>query len=90
MHVDDRMPLLVGHFLNNAVPRVAGVIDNNVQPAKIFDRRCHELIRKAAIRNRARTDRRLPAKLFDRGRGFLGRTCIQIVHHDPRPFRGEL
>ncbi len=33
VHVDDVVPLLVGHLLDDVVPGVAGVVDDDVQPA---------------------------------------------------------
>ncbi len=33
MHVEHRLPLLVGHLMDGAVPGVAGIVNDGVNPA---------------------------------------------------------
>jgi hypothetical protein len=41
--------LLIGHLVNNRIPGVAGVIDDDVYAAKLFDRGVDNHVRKSAI-----------------------------------------
>ena len=48
MDVEHRLELLVGHLVDRRVDRVAGVVDDDVDPAEGVDRALHELLGRAA------------------------------------------
>ena len=79
MHVENRVPLVVGHLLDHAVPGVAGVVDEDVAAAEAVDRGLDDALAEvgrgdvAVARCRARTQRfdqrqRLLAPALRRGR----------------------
>ena len=35
MHVEHRLPLLVGHLVDGSVPGVAGVVDDGINPSVV-------------------------------------------------------
>src|SRR5258708_25931708 len=39
MHTEYRFPLLIGHLVNHRIPGVARIVHDDVDPAKLFDRR---------------------------------------------------
>ena len=89
MNVDDRLPLFVGHFLNDAVPSIARIVHDDVQPAKAVHAGLDEPFGKTVFGDAAGTDHGLGSRCAYRLGGFIGRIRIQIVDHQPGPFRGQ-
>ena len=90
MNVDDRLPLFVGHLLNDAVPSIAGIVHDDVQPAKTVHARLDETFGETVFCHAAGADHGLAANRTNGLGGLIGRVGIQIVDHHARPFRGQL
>ena len=52
--VEHGLELLVGHLLDRRVPGVAGIVDDDVEPAECIDGGADEPIGKARLRRRCR------------------------------------
>ena len=81
--VDVEHPLerLVGHLVDRRVDRVARVVDDDVDLAPGVDRRLHERVGRARLRQVAGVDDRLARDLR---RGLLGDVAVEVVDHDLR------
>src|SRR5512132_2510497 len=90
VHVEHGVPLVVGHLLDHAVPRVAGVVHDDVEPAEALDRRANEACRKIGLRHVTRARRRLAALPFDGARRRIGHGLVDVVQHDACALGGEL
>ena len=83
MYIHDRVPLLVGHFLDHAVPGIAGVVDDDVDALIFAQRRADEAIRKVGRGHAAATGGGLTtggAEFIDDLLGWFG---IEIVDDHP-------
>ncbi len=89
MHVHDRLPLLIAHFLNHVVPGVAGVVDDDVQTAQLFDCRVHKAFGKILLCHAADAGHGPAAGVLDRRDRFLRRGGIKIVDYHAGAFGGE-
>src|SRR5690606_2537599 len=90
VHVQDGVPLLVGHLLHDRVPRVAGVVDDDVQSAELLDRGVDEPLGEAVLGDTADTRDGLATGFGDGGNGLLGRSLVQVVDHDRGAVTGQL
>ena len=77
--VEHRLELLVGHLVGDAVPRVARVVDEDVDLAELVDRLLYELVRDARLRQVAREDGGLAVDL---DRRLLGDVAVDVVDED--------
>jgi hypothetical protein len=85
VNVQHRLVLLVGHLLDHVVPRVARVVDQNVESAELRDRRVDQLLRKLRP---GQIPRQRGAAGHQRGRLFKN-IGVEIVHENARPRRGQ-
>jgi hypothetical protein len=86
----DGVPLLVGHLLDDRVPRVAGVVDDDVEAAEAVHRGLREPLGEARRGDVAGNRHRSPAGRLDRGHRLLGRLLVEVVDHDGGSVRREL
>src|SRR5262245_11347352 len=49
MDGENCLPLLVAHFVNHRIPRVTGIVDDDVDGAEFLNRRIDDQIRKGAV-----------------------------------------
>ena len=84
--VEHSLELLIRGLLNYVVPRVTGVVDDDVETAQFADSAVDELLGKGRIGE-------VSGKLRGSGyrfRGFFQWGRIEVVQHDGRTRRGEL
>jgi hypothetical protein len=86
VHVEDGVPLLVGHFLGHVVPGVAGVVDDDVQAAEALGSGRHETLGEAVAGHRTDGGHGVAAGGLDVAGGLLGGFGVQVVDH----YRGAL
>ncbi|MNT51778.1 hypothetical protein D3C72_1887640 [compost metagenome] len=86
MAVDDGVPLLVGHLLDDVVPGVAGVVDDDVDALEILDSRLDQALREIRGGHAAHARHRFAALRPDQFDDFVGRIGVQVVHHHARAF----
>src|SRR5581483_11840742 len=89
VNIHHGVPLLIGHFMNDAIPGVAGVIDNNVDGAKVFERRVDQLRWKRRAGDIARDNNRFTTRSANGGGSLLRGVGIEIADNDRGPFRSE-
>ena len=82
--------LLVGGFLDDVVPGVAGVVDDDVEAAKVFHGGADETIGKAGLGHAAIDRDRLAAGCLDFGDDRVTRRGVEIVDHDTSALAGKL
>ena len=80
--VEDRVPLLVAHLLDDRVPGVAGIVHDDMAVAERVDRRLDDAIAEVGLGDVAVAGHRLAAHLDDLGDGLLRRRIVDIVDHD--------
>ena len=90
MAVQDGVPLLVGHFLDDVVPGVAGIVHDDVEALVGLHRGCDEPVREIGGGDVADAGDSLAAQGLDLGDGLQGRRLVQVVDHDAGAFGGEL
>ena len=88
--IEHREVLFVGSFLDDVVPGIAGVVDDDVEAAECGERGIDELLRKVRSGDVAREVRGEAAGLLDGFLSFGGRVGIEIVDHDGSAGCGEL
>ena len=76
MHVDDRVPFLLGHVGQHAVAQDAGVVDDDVQIAERLDRRVDQALRALPRRHTVAVGDCLAAHALDLLHDLLGRAEI--------------
>ena len=84
--VDDRVPLLVGHLLDHVVPRVAGIVDDDVDALEVLIAVLTKRSAKSGavtLPTQATASRRSCFSSFDR---FVGRIGVEVVDDDARAF----
>ena len=79
MDLEHRAELLVRHLVRDPVPRVAGVVHDDVELAELRDRFLHECLADAVLREVAAEDGRVA---LDLGGGLLGEVGVEVVHED--------
>ena len=77
--VEHRLELLVGHPVDDPVPGVAGVVDDDVDLAEGLDRLRDQLVRHAGLGQVAGEDRGLAVDL---ARRLLGDVAVDVVDQD--------
>jgi hypothetical protein len=80
--VEDGVPLLVAHLLDDRVPGVAGVVDHDMAAAEGVDRGLDDAVAEVGLGDVAGAGHRLAAHLLDLGDGLLGRRLVDVVDHD--------
>ena len=81
VNVEDGVPLLVAHLLDDAVPGVAGVVDHDMAVAEGVDRGLDDAVAEVGLGDVAVAGHRLAAHLLDLGDGLLGRRVVDVVDH---------
>ena len=84
--VEHRLELLVGHLVGDSVPRVAGVVHEDVDLAELVDGLLHKFVRNARIGQVAGEDSRLAVDLR---RCLLGDVAVDVVDEDSRALAYE-
>ncbi len=86
MDLEHRPELLVGHLVCDPVPRVAGVVHDDVELPELRDRLLDEGLADSVLREVAGKDRRLALDL----RCGLGREVgVDVRHQNARSLRAE-
>lgn len=75
----------VGDLLDNAIPGIAGVVDDDVEAAEVVDGGLDEPLRETVPCHTADTCGGPPALGFDGGNRLLGRFGVEVVDYDRRP-----
>jgi hypothetical protein len=88
--VEHGLELLVGHLLDDVVPGVSGVVDNDVDPAECGERGIDELLRKFRMRHTTGKRGSAAAGCANGGLGLTGWSGIQIVDHHGSAAGGQL
>src|SRR3954454_25187430 len=83
---EHRVSLVVAHLVDGRAERVAGVVDDDVDPAPRVDRRLDERVGHAVLRQVAGVDGRLAADLVRR---LLRQVPVEVVDHDLGAVLGE-
>ena len=83
MDVEDGVPLLVGHLLDDRVPGVAGIVHHDMAAAEGVDRGLDDAVAEVGLGDVAGAGHRLAAQLLDLGDGLLGRRVVDVVDHHP-------
>ena len=84
--VEHRLELLVGHLVGDAVPGVAGVVDDDVDGAEGVDRGGDELVGGAGLGQVAGVD---GGFAVDLARGLLGDVGVEVVDQNLGALAGE-
>jgi hypothetical protein len=79
--VHDGVPLLVAHLLDDIVPGVAGVVDDDVEPAELFRRDVHDALAEVLGRHVAVAGDRPATQPLDQRDRLLRRPLVEVVHH---------
>ena len=88
VHVDDQVPLVLGHRHEHAIAEDAGVVDEHVETTERGEGGVDQLPPTVPVGDVVVGRDRLPAGVADRG-GRLLRHVTQVVHHDLRALLGE-
>ncbi|MNN67324.1 hypothetical protein D3C81_1829500 [compost metagenome] len=90
MAVDNGVPLLVGHFLDDVIPGESGVVDDNVDATERVQCRFNATL--AEIRRCDVTDAgsRFPPHRLNLRNDFVSRLLVQVIDDDPGSLTGEL
>ena len=86
MDVEHRLELLVAHLVGDAVPGVAGVVDEDVDLPEGVDRLLDDLVAGARLGEVAGDGDRLA---LDLARGLLGDVAVDVVDRHLRALGGE-
>ena len=90
MDVEHRLKLFVGTFLDDAVPRVASVIHDDVDGAERGNRGIHEFLRKIRLRDITRQLFSPSARGSNGVARFGGGSGVKVVDHYLGPRGREL
>jgi hypothetical protein len=73
------VPLLIIHLLDHVVPRIASVVDDDVDTAEMIHRGLDETFTEVCSRHIACTDHGFAARFLDFIRDFVGGRFIEII-----------
>ena len=90
MDVEHGLELLVGHLLDRRVPGVAGIVDDDVEPAEGVGCSSHEAVGKARLGDAAVDRDGIATRRPDLVGNGVTRRGIKIVDDDARALAGEL
>src|SRR3546814_7653535 len=90
MDVDHRLKLLIRLLLYHAIARVAGVVDDDVQPAEAVERRLHETFAEVGRGDFADACHRLAARRLDGRDRLRRRILVEVVDDHACPLGGQL
>jgi Histidine kinase-, DNA gyrase B-, and HSP90-like ATPase/His Kinase A (phospho-acceptor) domain len=86
---DDQVPLLGGHREDHPVAQHPGVVDQDVQPSVLLERRRHQQLAGRPLRHVPGRHHRLAAVRGDLVGHRLHGVPRQVVEHQPRPGPGQ-
>jgi hypothetical protein len=90
MAVENGVPLLVAHLLDDVVPGVAGVVDDDVQSLVLLDGGADKALGKVGVGDIAHAGNGLAAHLAYQGQGLIGGFGIEVVDDQACAFAGQL
>ncbi len=85
VNVEHRLKLLVARLLNDVVPGVAGVVDDNVQASEGLDSLGDETLRQRRVGKVARYGVNPAARFANRVRRVIHRGSVEVVDGDGGP-----
>ena len=98
MHLDYAVPLGLFHVHEHAVAEDPCVVDEDVEAAEAVDRLLDHPLRAGEVRDVLAVRNRRAAECLDFAHHVMGGALIraltgdrgaEVIHDDPRPFRGE-
>src|SRR5579863_1785262 len=89
MHVEHGIPLFIGHILYDGVPRIARVIDDDIDTPEGVERSLYQLHWKGRVGHITGNDRGLPPCIANGRGGFFCRCGIKVAHNDQRALGAE-
>src|SRR3546814_14986853 len=90
MDVDHRLKLLIRLLLYHAIARVAGVVDDDVQPAEAVERRLHETFAEVGRGDVADACHPLAARRLDGRDRLRRRILVEVVADHASPLGAHL
>ncbi len=90
MNIEHGLKLLICGLLNDVVPGVAGIVDDDVERPESSHGGGDQFLRKIGRRDISGQRLRVAAGLIDQHSGFENRIAIQIVQHHLRAGLGQL
>ncbi|MNJ13110.1 hypothetical protein D3C77_73140 [compost metagenome] len=82
MAVDDRVPLFVGHLLDDVVPGITSVVDDDVNTTVVLDGSLNETLGEIGGGHTADAGNGFTTGLANFSHDFFGRRRVQIVDHN--------
>ena len=98
MHADDRVPVVLGHLVEDCVAENPRVVDDDVDPAEAVDRLLDHRLRGGEVRDAAEVRLRLAARVANGGDrlerrdpipAFSGSRAARIVRDHLRAVRSQ-
>ncbi len=88
--VEHGPPLCVGHLLDDVVPGITGIVDDDVEAAEAIDRARDEALADFGRNHIAHIQHRFAASLPDRLHDLRSRPAVTVVDHQLRAFARQL
>ncbi|MCY1438861.1 hypothetical protein D9M71_550770 [compost metagenome] len=88
--VDNGVPLLVGHLLDDVVPGVAGVVDDDVDATIVLHGGLDETVSEVGSGHTADAGHSLATGVADFCNDVFGRSSVEIIDHDLGAVSGQL
>src|SRR5581483_11388863 len=89
MDSEDGFPLLVAHLVNDRVPGLTGVVDDDVQAAELFIRAVDDTVGKGAVGDIADDAERLAARRANGFYSLFRGSLVNVAEDDARAVRGK-
>src|SRR5215469_4130642 len=89
MDIKHRVPLLIGHILNDCVPGISGIVDNNIDTTKGIKRCLDELSWKGRIGYIASDDNCFTSSGADSSSSHLRWSLVKVTYHNRCAFTPE-
>jgi len=89
VHVEHRLPLLVGHLVNGSVPGVTRVVDDRIDPPESVERLFNQARGEVRFRHVARHGERVAVVAFNCFGGFMRWLRVNVREDDARAVRRE-
>src|SRR5262249_39604455 len=89
MNLYDRLPLFIGHVLNNRVPRITRIVDDDVESAKCLSGRFYHAVRELDIGHAAGAHHRSTARLSYFLCSRLSNIPVYVIDHNRGAMVGE-
>src|SRR5260370_13259905 len=82
MHIEHRIPLLIGHVLNHRVPGISCIVDDNVYTPKGVECGFNELSRKCGVGHIASHHDSFTPSSADIASSPLRRSRLEVAYHN--------